>query len=104
MDARFQQLVSDSQLLIAITGNQARDCFELAIFTGSLKELTKRADFVGLIGLKGFVPKLALAVELDETAMQALWQVFARLMEGAVERAEYWLSHDFATPPAVQTN
>jgi hypothetical protein len=100
MDAKFQQLASDSQVLIVVTGDAARGRFELKLLTGSLEDAVKRVDFIGLIGVAGITPRLALAVELDEDATRTLSQVCIRLMGSAMDRVEYWISNDFKTPPA----
>lgn len=99
MDGRFQQLASECPLLIVITGDATQCRFEMAVLTGSLEDLAKREDFVGLVGFAGVTPRIAFAVELDEPAEKALAQVFVRLMEGALDRVEYWLKNDFKTPP-----
>ena len=96
---KFQQLATDCKVLIAITGDAAQGRFELKGLTGSLDDLVNRADFMGLIGLKGLVPKTALAVELDEESIRTLSQACIRLMTQAVDRAEYWLENDFKNPP-----
>jgi hypothetical protein len=99
MESKFQQLASDCQVLIAITGNPAQGRFELAGTTEPVEDLITRADFVGLIGIAGLTSKVALAVELDEVATRALTQAFSRLMESAIDVAEYWLENDFKNPP-----
>jgi hypothetical protein len=96
---KFQQLASDCGVLIAITGDAAQGRFELKGLTGPLEDLVKRADFIGLIGLNGLVPKTALAVELDDEAIRTLSQACIRLMTEEIDRAEYWLEHDFQNPP-----
>ncbi|MFZ3279093.1 MAG: hypothetical protein WA182_19520 [Candidatus Sulfotelmatobacter sp.] len=99
MSDRFTKLVADCQVVIVITGDAAQGRFELKGLTGTLEDLVRRADFIGLIGLAGLVPKTAFAVELDEEATRALSHAFIRLMESAVERAAYWLENDFRNPP-----
>jgi hypothetical protein len=86
---KFRHLATDCPVLIAITGNPAEGRFELALTTEPVEELLRRADFVGLVGIKGLKTQAAFAVELDDAAVQTLSQLFARLMEGAINRVEY---------------
>src|ERR1700734_1566342 len=102
MDGRFQQLASECQLLVAVTGDSPQGRFELALVSGSLEDLLKRADFIALVGFVGTTPQVEVAAELDETGTEALAQVLVRLMESAVGRVEHWLENDFKTPPVVE--
>ena len=96
---KFQQLASDCGVLIVITGDAAQGVFELKAFNGSLDDLLRCEGFIGLIGFVGFVPKIALAVELDEAATETLAKAVTRIAEGAMEHLEYVLNLDSRYPP-----
>jgi hypothetical protein len=86
---RFEQLASHSNLMFGILGNPALDSFDvLEVTSGSLAEITRRENFVGLVGCSGIRFHCALAVELDDASISALTQVFTNLVERAITRLE----------------
>jgi hypothetical protein len=99
MSDKFLQLASECQAVIVITGDPAQGRFELANATEPVTELVRRENFVGLFGMAGITPKIALAVELDEAAIGALDHVLAGLLETAINRTKYWLENNFKNHP-----
>ena len=99
MESKFQQLASECQNLLVVTGDAAQARFELRALTGSVEDAAKREAFIGMVGFLGITPKLALAVPLDDAAADALAMAVTRLIEEAMERVEYWLKNDFKNPP-----
>jgi hypothetical protein len=95
---KFPQLVSGSDLTVAIFGNPAQGTFTLldleSVSTEKAADLSRRGlDLVGLIGLQGLTPRIELAVPLDAEAIHTLADMFAQLMEAAIIRVRNSMSN-----------
>jgi hypothetical protein len=105
--AKFETLVSQSQVIVAILGEPALDSFELIhlepVTMAKVEEVSRRENFVGLCGFAGFKPRLALAVELDDAALKTLSAAFTQLVSAAMDRLDYWLKNNFKNPPTNRT-
>jgi hypothetical protein len=85
---RLQALLSRSQFAFWIQAT-APDAFALMdLAPGALEATATREDFVGMVGFSGFVPTIALAVEIDDVSEQALTQAVIALVEQALIRLE----------------
>lgn len=89
MDAKFQQLISRSQVTVAIVRTPGPEWFMLCdLSTSTLADLVAREDFVGVIGLVGLKPQAAFAVELTGAELSTILASFLRLFERALIRVE----------------
>jgi hypothetical protein len=90
---KFEQLVFDAQLAVAILGNPQTSDFELLSISRlplSEDQLTRVSErqmfFAGVMGIvKGF-PRSALATPLDAATTTALAQAYVRFIEQEANR------------------
>ena len=84
---KFEQLVFDAQLSVAILGNPETADFELVDLStpGPLSEdqlsRARRMHFVGVFAIVGCIPRTALALPLDDATYTALSAAFVRHIE-----------------------
>jgi hypothetical protein len=84
---RFEQLVFDAQLSVAIFGNPETSDFELIDLStpGPLSEdqlsCARRMPFVGVFAIVRCVPRTAIDVPLDDATYTVLAQAFVRHIE-----------------------
>jgi hypothetical protein len=89
---KFHQLASDCQAVVGVLHNAAFDRFDfVSVSADEMEDTTKRAEFVGLIGLAGLNPpkvRNAFAVELDEHALSEISKGYLALMGRAIAHVE----------------
>ena len=86
---KFKTLLSQSQFAFWIRGGSTLDSFELCdLAPEDLDATTSRADFVGVVGFSGFVPRVALAQEIDDASVRAISHVLVAIVEQAILRVE----------------
>jgi hypothetical protein len=95
---KFAQLVSQSQVAIAILGNPALDTFEFCEITPGSMALTRCAGFVGVVGISGFKTQTVFAVELDDVTVCALARAVVGILERAIEVVERGVQGHVLTP------
>ena len=85
MDA-FETIIANSQFAVCIVDNPSGlEVIDFPVPDDRIRDLnTRRAEFVGVIGLVCGVPNFALAVPLHPSDVQALSRDFVRHLDTAV--------------------
>jgi hypothetical protein len=98
---QFEQIAFDAEICTVIMGNGTD--FELVSTNGkpvtqeTAREFQQKGfEFYGVIGLVGFVPRIALALPLDAMTIAALSKAFLGQIEGAITKLEKAITGDSA--------
>ena len=84
---KFEQLVFDAELAVAVLGNPETADFELVDLStpGPLSEdqlrRARRMSFVGVLAIVKCIPRTAFDTPLDDAALTALGEAFVRHIE-----------------------
>ncbi|MCU1301521.1 MAG: hypothetical protein JWQ87_1805 [Candidatus Sulfotelmatobacter sp.] len=96
---KFEQLVSESTMAVAVAGTAALDRFELLLLDGPNADAVAAAEkcglqFVGVLTLdKHFSPRTAFALELPLEAEKTIAADFLAIFERVISQMEqtHWL-------------